>query len=152
MSHARFILVVLFLIVFSFGELTAQSKREQHVQWIVSVSKTGNGDALIVMNALIDKGWHLYSMEMEDDGPTPTAIQFHPGKYRLQGETKELGMPVTVFDSTFQMNITWYEENVLYTQKVQYNESETIAGEITFMVCSSSLCIPGEIRFKQVLP
>jgi DsbC/DsbD-like thiol-disulfide interchange protein len=136
-----------------FGELMAQrDEGDQHIEWIVSVSKLTNGSALVVMNALIDRGWHMYSMNMADDGPVPTTIKFTPGTYRLNGDPQEFGVPLTVFDSTFQMNITWYEDNVVFTQKIQYSEPGSIAGDIEFMVCSSNLCIPGEFKFRQSLP
>jgi thiol:disulfide interchange protein DsbD len=152
MHQVRFVAIVSILIASCSDGLMAQPKKEQHVEWIVSVSKLANGSALVVMNALIDRGWHLYSMRMEEDGPPPTTIKFSLGKYQLNGDVQEFGTPVTVFDSTFQMNITWYEENVVFTQKIQYRESEQVSGEIGFMVCSSSLCIPGEVRFTQTLP
>lgn len=153
MRLLRFLCVYLLAIVVSHKGL-AQDAREDndHVKWIVSVSKQNSGSAVLVMNAVIDRGWHLYSMKMDDDGPMPTTISFAPGNYKLVGDTKEIGEPVTEYNNTFQMNITWYERSVVFTQKLRYRSPVAVKGSIDYMVCSSDLCMPGTFEFTQSLP
>lgn len=141
--------VIVFVVLLS-GSTFAQ--REGHIEWIVSSGRVADGGALLVINAIVDSSWHLYSKDIGEGGPLPTSVRLAPGAYELRGGLKEYGIATELFDNTFQMDIKWYESNVLYTQEVRYKEPVTIAGEIEYMICSDKLCIPGKFKFRQSLP
>ena len=46
------------------------------VHWNISLEETGGGEKSIVFAATIDKGWHLYDMDLPSGGPISTSFTF----------------------------------------------------------------------------
>ena len=46
------------------------------IKWSTSVIKISETEYDLVAIATIEKNWHLYSQNVPDDGPIPTALSF----------------------------------------------------------------------------
>jgi thiol:disulfide interchange protein DsbD len=129
--------------------LLANTPEDGHIRWKFSSVKTSRSESQLVFTATVDKGWHLYSQYLEEGGPMPTSFEFvKDEKYKLLGKVNEAGAAKTVFDSTFVMNVVWYEDEVMFTQRVKVKSNVKVAGEIDYSVCSEERCIPGTVRFS----
>lgn len=123
-----------------------QSKILEPVQWKATVKKLSDDEYEIVMKAIIEDKWHLYSQRSYGDlGPYPTEFTFtDAGKtYDLVGKVQE-SPTKDVFDKVFQMDISFYEKEATFTQKIKLKDTNTkiINAEVVYMVCDDEKCLP----------
>ncbi len=104
-----------------------------------------NGDeGVLTFTADIDAGWHMYSTDIADGGPTAATINFD----KLQG-VEPVGKltpgdgVISNFDPMFQMDVTYFEERATFTQKFKITASEyTIQGYFQYGSCNDQNCMP----------
>jgi DsbC/DsbD-like thiol-disulfide interchange protein len=137
----------LFIILglMSLIHLSASSQILKPVTWAYAAKKTGPNTATIFIKASIDQGWHLYSQFVKDGGPVKTSFNFSTAKgYVLIGKTIE-PKPITKYESTFSMNVSYFENSVVFQQKIKLNaKSSIVKGKVEFMVCDDKQCLPPE--------
>ena len=117
------------------------------VKWKASVEKTSDKEALLVMTATIDKGWHLYSQFIPDGGPIKTTFVFEPStNYKTIGGVSE-GKAIEYFDKNFEMQLKYFGDKAVFKQKISLNAAAafTINGSVEFMVCDDEKCLPPEL-------
>ena len=62
----------------------------------------GSSEGEIVFTGKIDKGWHVYSTNLGDAGPTEAAITFHKKDgVEPVGKLKAVGKEISQFDEMF---------------------------------------------------
>lgn len=143
----RVTLVFAFLL---FTVLGASAQIETPVTWSYAQKKISNTEAIVYLKATIQDGWHIYSQNVKPGGPVKTTIKFTPSKeYVKTGITSE-PKPITKFEKVFDMNVGYFEKQVVFQQKVKLNKpATTVTGTIEFMVCDESRCLPpDEIKFS----
>ncbi|MGV8877636.1 MAG: cytochrome c biogenesis protein CcdA [Sphingobacteriaceae bacterium] len=131
-----------FIFFTSFGQIL------DPVKWRYSSEKLNDKEANLVITADIEKGWHIYSMFIEDGGPIATSFKFEPSAhYKLLGKMTESPAPKVKFDNSFKMNIATMETQAVFKQKIKLNKSGTIInGSLEFMVCDDKQCLPPDER------
>lgn len=116
------------------------------VKWTFTSKDLGNCEAELVLHATIDKGWHLYSQKVVEDGPVPTSFVFtaHPG-YEKIGATQE-GKPIVKFEKVFDAELSYFEHEATFKQKIKIRTDKdvSIKGSLEFMVCDDGRCLPPE--------
>lgn len=133
-----------------FGISAAFSQIEKPVTWSYAAKKTGKGEATVYLKATIDKTWHIYSQNVKDGGPVKTTFTFSPSKdYKPIGKTIE-PKAVIKYEPAFKMNVSYFENQVVFQQKVKLNKGVTnVKGKLEFMVCNDKQCLPpDEIDFS----
>ena len=72
------------------------------VKWETTTEKISDTEFDLIITATIDKGWHLYSKNVPEDGPIPTTISFEEDKntYQLKGNITE-GKGHEEYDNVF---------------------------------------------------
>lgn len=125
--------------------ISAYSQVLSPVKWAYAAKKTGKEEAVILIKATIDKGWHIYSQHGADGGPVKTALKFDPSAtYMLVGTATE-PKPATKYEKAFDMNVSYFEKVVVFQQKVKLKgDASTLKGTITYMACSNKECLPPE--------
>ncbi|QXP62816.1 cytochrome c biogenesis protein CcdA [Polaribacter sp. HaHaR_3_91] len=114
------------------------------VKWTASVEKVSETEYNLVAKASIDRGWHLYSQNVPEDGPIPTSFSFEENEgYSLIGNVEE-EEGHTIDDPVFNMVIKFFEDSATFKQKIKITSTEltAIIGEVEFMVCDDSKCLP----------
>ena len=116
------------------------SNAQQPVQWDFSYNQTNE---TVELTATIEDGWHIYSQHLKENaGPIPTSFEFNKNPLiKLKGKTKE---PVAVekYDVNFESDLSYFEHNVSFTQKIRPKEATSISGTVTYMVCNETMCLP----------
>ena len=133
------------------GAAQAHAQILAPVHWSYAAKRTSPTEAVVLLKATIDAGWHIYSQNVKDGGPVKTTITFDPSKaYSLVGKPAE-PTPITRLEKTFNMNVSYFEKSVVFQQKVKLagKGATTVAGKLEFMVCNDEKCLPpDEITFS----
>ncbi len=117
----------------------------QPVQWFISYDMADNQYVDVYLKAKIAVGWKIYGMELDGMGPIPTSIQFEKGSFTMIGKTKEHIAPVSKYDAFFEKEVPYFVEEAIFVQRFQYADpSNKIDGNIEFMACDSTKCLPPE--------
>jgi thiol:disulfide interchange protein DsbD len=133
---------ILFLAYF--GILFGHAQVYNPVKWTTSVEKLSESEYALVSKATIETGWHLYSQNVPEDGPIPTAFTYDDseGGFKILGNTSE-EKGKTVDDPVFGMKIKYFEKSATFKQKVEVKENtSTIKAFVEFMVCDDARCLP----------
>ncbi|MCB0754151.1 MAG: thioredoxin family protein [Flavobacteriales bacterium] len=124
----------------------SQSEIFEPVTWTFSQKDLGNGEFELQFKATIEEHWHVYSMTLPEETMTlPTAFEFDSLKgVQLDGKVVE-PEPITKFDSVNEEELSWFENEVTFTQKVRLTESDGyIKGALNFMACDDEKCLAPE--------
>ncbi|MDB5151759.1 MAG: sugar transporter [Mucilaginibacter sp.] len=135
--------VLLLMIVFMISA-GAYAQIEAPVKWSYAAKKLNNNEAVILLRATIQDGWHIYSQNVKDGGPIKTSFTFAPSKdYTLVGKPSE-PKPVTKYEEAFKMNVSYFEKTVTFQQKIKLksNKVTAIKGQLEFMTCNDKKCLP----------
>lgn len=124
---------------------TAFSQILQPVKWSYAAKRTSPTTATLYLKATIEPGWHMYSQYVKDGGPVKTTFTFPASKeYTLVGKTIE-PKPISKYEPTFSMNVGFYENSVIFQQKIKLTAKSTpVKGTVQFMVCDDKQCLPPE--------
>lgn len=98
----------------------------------------------MVLHAKVEKGWHLYGLTLPDDGPNATQITFQlPEGIKTDGPLTPSVQPVEKFDPIFSLNLSWWDTDVNFTQKLILTDSRSHKGsvKIMFQGCNDQTCI-----------
>ncbi|SEA35596.1 protein-disulfide reductase DsbD family protein [Bizionia paragorgiae] len=122
----------------------AYSQIYDPVDWETSVEKISETDYILVVNATIEKGWHLYSQNVPEDGPIPTTFTFETkdSAELIGAVSEEEGM--TIDDPVFNMRIKFFDNKTAFKQRIKVlnQELSIVKGEVEFMVCDDQRCLP----------
>ena len=146
------ILIISFIFL-NFGTILAQSGSAKQVNWSFSAQKKADKTTYEVkFTAIISNGFHLYALKPGVDGPVPTSFVFSPNPlFTLSGNVKEMGKPIKKFESAWDGNVSYFEKKVEFIQiiKLKGNIKTNLSGEVEFMVCNDSQCLPpAKVPFK----
>lgn len=142
--------ITLTLAMVIIATISAFAQLENPVTWQYAAKKTGKNEATLYIKANIDANWHLYSQHLKPGGPNKTEFSFTPSKeYTLVGKTLE-PKPITKYEKVFKMDVSYFEDEVLFTQKIKLNKATTtVKGKVEFMVCDDKQCLPpSEVTFN----
>ncbi|MBI9040765.1 thioredoxin family protein [Lutibacter sp.] len=128
----------LFIVSIGFSQI------HDPVKWDTSVEKISETEYDLIINASIEKNWHLYSQNVPEDGPIPTSFSFETTKdFEIIGKTSE-EEGHTVNDPVFEMKIKYFENKATFKQRIKTLSkiAFSIKGTVEFMVCDDANCLP----------
>ena len=117
-----------------------------------SDSSTYNSDSITTLffKAYLDKGWYLYSTDMDSTRPMVTKFYFNKDpNFNLLGEIQPISRKKK-YDSVWQAEVTYFNDSALFVQKIKTVKSpQNITGSISYQVCSDidGMCVPFETEF-----
>ena len=127
------------------------------VTWDFSYEKKGNKQYELVFVATVDKGSHIYSMDIPEGGPIPTSFQLDTSNnFILDGKVYEVIKPEEVFDDAFGFKIKSFSDRAEFRQRITaVSPSFTVKGAVNFMACNNVTCSPPkdvefEIRISDI--
>lgn len=144
----RKLIIIAFLLIVA---ANAQSQILNPVKWSFSTEDVSTAGATLVLKAKIEKGWHVYSQQIVEDGPIPTSFKFTPSNgYSLVGKTSEEPKPETAFDKNFNKQISWHVNFAIFKQKINLSKPTVdVEGVLEYMVCNDHQCLPPtEVNFR----
>ena len=99
------------------------------------------------LTARIEDGWHLYSTDQAEGGPTPTRIVIPDGQPFEQAGKLESPEPKTIMDPNFNLMTEYYEGEATFTIPVKVGPSAVpgkaeVKVNVSFQTCNDELCLP----------
>lgn len=149
----------LLLILAVFG-LVSHAQIQSPVQWTAQIDMTSKTEGRIVFNAHISDGWHMYSTDMPQDGPTPTSFDFRNIEgMALDGEISASVKPTMVMDKMFNLMLGYWEGDIVFIQKFHLlagNGGCRVDVVVESMACNDKSCsrpekIPFELSYQPEL-
>jgi thiol:disulfide interchange protein DsbD len=120
----------------------AQSSKE--VKWSFSSKKIADKTYEVVLTAVVNGNWHIYSQNVGVDGPIPTAFTFTKNPLlAFDGAVKENGKLIKKNEEVWGGEVRYYENKVEFIQRVKIKGGKTnLAGKVEYMVCNEEKCLP----------
>lgn len=135
-------LILLFTLFFSLNSI---GQILEPAKWTVEKKVTGKNSAELIIKAKIDKGWHLYGLNLPPDGPNPTVIKIA----ELENATKVGGIKaksklIKAHDPNFNMDLNWYVNEAVFIQELKTSSPESVYAKVAveFMLCNDVNCLP----------
>ncbi len=135
----------LFLFILTLGiTVSAMAQIMDPVKFKSSLNELKDGQAEIVFEATIDKGWHLYSTELGADGPI--SASFNPVKMEgveTVGKLTPVGKEIKQFDNMFGMELRFFEGSAKFVQKIKFTApTYSIDCFLEYGACNDEMCMP----------
>lgn len=134
-----------FIICFLSFHILADAQIIEPVKWQFAI----NDKSEVVMVARIEPGWHLYSMNIPEDGPKPTVFTFEEiNGAELIDKVSSISKVTKKYDEMFLMELSWYNISATFIQKFKISDIEqfSIKGNVEFMACNDESCSPPTIE------
>ncbi len=145
-------LLILLLSLLSAFNVLGQMK--DPVKWTTSVEKISDTEFDLVMKAVIEPEWHVYSQFTPDGGALPIVMTFkeQKGNYQLVGKTKESPYKKH-FNDIFEVEEFYFEKAFTLTQRVKLTNPKLakIKAAIEYQACKEQ-CISDSKDFVFELP
>ena len=126
------------------------------VKWNFSLEKVTDTEFNLVMKAVIENKWHLYSQEIPEGGPIATSFVFNESAdYQRIGKVKELSKSEERYDESFKMDLKMYSHEAVFVQRVVVSSAggAKASGYLEFMCCDDQSCLPPKtVEFEFILP
>lgn len=128
-----------YIIFFACMALIAHAQMVDPIHFKASAKALSDSTTDVVITATIDEGWHLYTQDIPDGGPVPTAFAY--GDVALIGSTTTPAKVHSSYDENFEMDLTYYEDRAVFHQTVLSRDLKTLKGGVTYMACNDQMCL-----------
>ena len=127
-----------------FAVLSVWAQMADPVHFRSELKMLQGDEAEIVFSATIDPGWHVYSTDISDDGPTRAT--FHADKLEgaeLVGKLKPRGQVKEEFDEMFGTTLRFFENQGAFVQKIRFTKPKyDISCYLEYGACNDEMCMP----------
>jgi len=137
----KFPLLLLFVLLANF----VSGQIFEPVTWTHELKITGKNSGEIIHKAKIEDKWHLYGMNIPENGPRQTNIVYESiSNAEKVGAITGKSKLLEVYDKSFEMNLSWYAKEAVFIQKISFKDASKvkIAGFVEFMACDDERCLP----------
>lgn len=142
----------LFFLFTLFISLTALAQQNP-VHFSVQQKQVSPTEVDLIFAAKIDKGWHVYSINLPSGGPVSTALHVEQAEgVAPLGKLTTRGNELNVYDKSFEMKLRYFENSVTFVQRYKITaKTYSIKGYLEYAACNDEMCMPPmqeEFNFK----
>ena len=133
-----------FLTFVALATVTLQAQIQTPVRVKVALEKVSDTEVQVVYSLTMDRGWHVYSMNLPEDGPTSAAFVAEKLEgAKLNGALKAEGKEHEAYDQNFDMTLRYFEKEVRFVQMVTLSGGPyLIKGYLEYGACNDENCLP----------
>ena len=124
--------------------ILAMAQMQTPVHFSVSQKQVSPSEVDVIFTGKIDKGWHVYSTGLPDDGPISATLTSETSEgVKAEGKLKAQGKEISQFDNLFGMKLRFFENNVTFVQRYKLTaEKYHIKGFLEYGACNDQNCLP----------
>lgn len=145
-------ILYILLAFFAVHSLTAQIL--DPAKWKTKIVQKSDTEFELIMDAVIEKEWHIYSQYTPEDGPLPMEFSYKDakGNYNLIGKTIESPYKKT-FNETFGVDEYYFANTAQFKQVVTITNKnlKEIKVDVFYQICKEQ-CIQQDKSFTFKLP
>ena len=111
-----------------------------------------DNEAEIVFTATINPGWHVYSTDLGDNGPTEASFNIVKMEgAECVGKLTPRGKEIKKYDEMFGMELRFFENSAVFVQKIKFNKTQySIDCYLQYGACDDKSCMPPtDVTFRQ---
>ncbi|MCR5642607.1 MAG: thioredoxin family protein [Prevotella sp.] len=115
-------------------------------------AEPGAVEGEIVFTATIDPGWHVYSTDLGQDGPTEATFNtIRMEGVETVGKLTPKGNVIKKYDEMFGMQLKYFEDTAVFIQKVKFTKPEYVIDcYLEYGACNDESCMPpSQVELKQ---
>jgi thiol:disulfide interchange protein DsbD len=123
----------------------AMSQVINPVKWTYTAKKIADKTYEVHLTAMIDQGWHVYTLDHKGDIGVATSVKFGNNPLATaNGTLQAKGKPVSMKDPSSGEMVKFYTNNVDIVQvyKLKANVKTNITGTLEYMTCDDERCLP----------
>ena len=124
--------------------ILAMAQMQTPVHFSVSQKQVSPSEVDVIFTGKIDKGWHVYSTGLPDDGPISATLTSETSEgAKAEGKLKAQGKEISQFDNLFGMKLRYFENSVTFVQRYKLTaEKYHIKGFLEYGACNDQSCLP----------
>ena len=124
--------------------VTMWAQYQEPVKFSVEQKKISDSEIELVFTGTVDPGWHVYSTDIADGGPTAATITFETQEgVKPAGKLTPKGKVLTKHDALFDMQVSYMEGKAVFSQKLKITAPQyKVSGYLTFGSCNDENCMP----------
>ena len=117
---------------------------QEPVKFTVRENKISDTELEIVFTGKVEAGWHVYSVDIPDGGPTKAELTLEKQKgVKPKGSLRPTGKVHREMDDMFGMELSYMEGTASFAQKFTLTGGDyEVAGYLTYGACNDENCIP----------
>jgi thiol-disulfide isomerase/thioredoxin len=147
----RSVVILLAVSCFLSIEIRAQESEgsPDPIKWFLKATPADSAKTIVAeLTAEIQKGWHLYSTERVEGGPSPTRITLTGDQgLEISGEI-DSPAPHSAYDPNFQVATESYEGSVTFKIPIKAQTGTSpirIRIQVRYQTCTSTICLPPKL-------
>lgn len=124
--------------------VTMWAQYQEPVKFSVEQKKISDSEIELIFTGTVDPGWHVYSTDIADGGPTAATITFETKEgVKPAGKLTPKGKVLTKHDALFDMQVSYMEGKAVFSQKLKITAPQyKVSGYLTFGSCNDENCMP----------
>lgn len=124
--------------------ILAMAQMQTPVHFSVSQKQVSPSEVDVIFTGKINKGWHVYSTGLPDDGPISATLTSETSEgAKAEGKLKAQGKEISQFDNLFGMKLRYFENSVTFVQRYKLTaEKYHIKGFLEYGACNDQSCLP----------
>ena len=129
-----------------------QAQMMNPVNFKSEIKMLQDNEAEIVFSAIISPGWHVYSTDLGDNGPTEASFNIVKMEgAECVGKLTPRGKEIMKYDDMFGMELRFFENSAVFVQKIKFTKPQyAIDCYLQYGACDDKSCMPPtDVTFRQ---
>ena len=124
--------------------ILAMAQMQNPVHFSVSQKQVSPSEVDVIFTGKIDKGWHVYSTGLPDDGPISVTLTTETADgAKATGKLKAQGNEINQWDEMFGMKLRYFENSVTFVQRYKLTGGKYhVKGFLEYGACNDQNCLP----------
>ena len=137
-------LLMLFLLAVVVQVVPVLAQLEEPARFATSIKRISSTEIEVTFTGSIDEGWHVYSTEIGNGGPTAATLHFDSRNgVELSGKLQPVGRELEMMDPVFGMKVKYFENKAVFVQKLRLTAPVFSAkGYLEYGACNDKSCAP----------
>jgi thiol:disulfide interchange protein len=146
----RFVMLVILMLA-----STAHAQEPANFSVSVAPEVVRIGETVTVwIDVTLSDDWHIYSATTPEGGPYPSEFNLSGNGFKRVGPVIQ-PPPIKEHDPNFDMVVEYYNKSVRFGLRARVLDGAmvggaTLAGEVTYMLCNATSCLPPETYVFEV--